>query len=82
MVLSKHRNCFPFGDGRGISNMGSAHFQGKRFPDCTKNVIKLFFAMLLYSIYDEHVDDRLPNTDIGEKIRKFFTGKRGKIQKR
>jgi len=77
--LSERRKCFPFGDGR-ILDHGGAYFQGNLFPDCAENVIKQFIAMLLYSIDDDPGDDRLPNTETGEKIRKFFAGGRGKIQ--
>jgi len=77
--LQKQLRCFPFGDGH-IPDNGSAFFQDEFFMDCTENTLKLFFAMLLYSIDDNPADNRLPNTEIGEKIRKFFAGGREKIQ--
>lgn len=77
--LQKHLRCFPFGDGAILDN-GLAFFLGKFFMDCTENTLKQFFAMLLYSIDDNPTDDRLPNTEIGDKIKKFFEGGKEKIQ--
>ncbi len=78
-VLEQNANCFPFGNGR-ILDYGIAFFQDAFFMDCLENILKQFFAMLLYSINDESIDDRLPNTEIGAKIRKFFSGGRKNVQ--
>jgi hypothetical protein len=77
----KDFSCFPFRDAQ-VLPFGRANIFGMAFPDCGENALKNFFAVLLYSIDDNPVNDRLPNTKIGEKIKKFFEGGREKIQEK
>ncbi len=76
---SKNQGYFPLKKGMNLLQ-GTAVFKGAKFQDCVETTMKQFFAILLYDINNHPMDDRLPNTEIGKKIKKFFEGGRKKIQ--